>query len=304
MKPTTILAYFAVFSLTAGCGMYVYQATDVQPPLTPRPQSPRHHGGGLEAFEYFEGDFSNPGTTVSGVRPDGSREQVVLKFAGTDPCVKDSGGTQIAALPLYVVSLPGVSSNLCTGEALYESELERCEHDNRSLLAEKAIAVEGYWERPSGRYQKDPTRFTLACLSGVAAKCAHWGYVPSREYNGQSLLPYYKSCVVAARAEYRGSGESTTCTGVIIDIYDKLGIQRREEPAGFTFEALFGENGATCLSRPRYSGCKSVLASRIDSSCMDSADPEGWPPGALIGVWSKADPTNPLCPMAPSHCPL
>src|SRR5437868_11480976 len=61
-----------------------------------------------------------------------------------------------------------------------------------------------------------------------------------------------------ARADYCGNGRSHTHQDTIIDMYDQFGVLSRTteasegwDPARASFEAAWGPDGATCLSRTR-----------------------------------------------------
>ncbi|HXU64138.1 MAG TPA: ADYC domain-containing protein, partial [Polyangia bacterium] len=64
-------------------------------------------------------------------------------------------------------------------------------------------------------------RFAFACTaSGVAAKCArNWGYKPWVS-SPVDLAPYYRACIVAARADYCQDDQSFTRNGTTVDLFD------------------------------------------------------------------------------------
>ena len=71
--------------------------------------------------------------------------------------------------------------------------------------------------------------------------------------DGTPLAPYHAACVKAVRADYCGD-KGTTRDGQPIDIYDTLGIQRRDlgqSDAAMPFEAAFSETGAVCVAHTR-----------------------------------------------------
>jgi hypothetical protein len=53
------------------------------------------------------------------------------------------------------------------------------------------------------------------------------------------------------RADYCGDGRGWTHDGTLIDIYDRLGIQKAEHREGMRFEAAWGIGGAVCVSHTR-----------------------------------------------------
>ena len=96
---------------------------------------------------------------------------------------------------------------------------------------------------------------TLTCVSGAVGKCVRFGYKPwAKGPDGEDLLPYHAACVHMVRADYGGDGQPHTKDGTIIDIYDRLGIQKpetREDPA-FSFEAAWAPGGAVCVRHTRW----------------------------------------------------
>jgi hypothetical protein len=55
------------------------------------------------------------------------------------------------------------------------------------------------------------------------------------------------------RADYCGDDQATTRTGMLVDIYDRIGINQREGDTmpGVSFEAAWNEQGAVCVAHPR-----------------------------------------------------
>lgn len=53
------------------------------------------------------------------------------------------------------------------------------------------------------------------------------------------------------RADYSGDGTGTTRDGMLIDIYDGLGIQQSDEDASLEFEAGWSKDGAVCVRHVR-----------------------------------------------------
>jgi ADYC domain len=121
----------------------------------------------------------------------------------------------------------------------------------------RALAVAGVWN-DSGARKDVPGRFTFACENGAITKCALWGYKPWASRGGQSLTELHQACTRMARADYCGNGNSHTYQDNPIDMYDQLGLLARTkeasaawDPAKASFEAAWGPDGATCLSRTR-----------------------------------------------------
>ena len=73
---------------------------------------------------------------------------------------------------------------------------------------------------------------TFACTNGALAKCVRWGYKPWKTVNGVSLADYHQACVHMTPADYCGDGKAHTRDGTLIDIWDRLGVQKREPSLG------------------------------------------------------------------------
>ena len=125
-----------------------------------------------------------------------------------------------------------------------------CQPDANNLA--KAMLLSGEWNETGTHIDND--RVTVACTSGVLAKCVRWGYKPWQTVQGVSLRDYHQTCTRMARADYCGNGISHTKDGTQIDIYDRLGIQQPEpqDNQEIVFEAAWGVNGAVLLARTRY----------------------------------------------------
>ncbi len=117
----------------------------------------------------------------------------------------------------------------------------------------RVVVYPGYFNAQR-RYVADQDRFSISCVSGVEAKCLRWGYLPWRKAprTGESLLPYYESCINLARADYCASDEPGTRNGTLIDVYDHVGVQQREhKPDELSFEAGWNVSGAVCVHHSR-----------------------------------------------------
>ena len=108
----------------------------------------------------------------------------------------------------------------------------------------------GRWT-PDGRHVRDATTFTITCTSGASGKCVRFGYKPWRVIGAETLWDYHQTCVRIVRADYGGDGIPHTRDGTLIDIFDRLGIQRSDLAPGLTFEAAWGPDGAICVRRTR-----------------------------------------------------
>ena len=131
-----------------------------------------------------------------------------------------------------------------------------CQADREGVA--KAIALTGHWEA-SGRHV-DSARITLACTSGVLAKCVRWGYKPWQMQHGRSLRPLHQACTRMARADYCGDGRIHTREGTPINVVDVLGVQQHASVSGMDFEAAWGPDGALALARGRFTDAEAIIA--------------------------------------------
>ena len=112
--------------------------------------------------------------------------------------------------------------------------------------------VRGQWDS-EGRHISD-AGYTLTCSDGAQGKCVRFGYKPWKTLpNGTRLDDYHQACIRLVRADYCG-GHGTTRTGMLIDIYDTIGINARDPKAaaaGVRFEAAWTPQGAACVAHTR-----------------------------------------------------
>jgi hypothetical protein len=115
--------------------------------------------------------------------------------------------------------------------------------------------------------------FVLTCTSGAQGKCVRFGYRPwANGPNGEALLPYWQACTHMVRAAYCGDDIPHTRDGTLIDVFDKLGIQKDEPGDGLEFEAAWGPQGAVCVHRVRISEIYSLDLLRANCPRLKSAD--------------------------------
>lgn len=142
-----------------------------------------------------------------------------------------------------------------------------------------AFPLAGRWTA-SGEHVADQGAFNVTCSSGAIGKCIRLGYKPWRRLpDGTSLWDHHQACVRMLRADYCGDGTSFTRDGMLIDLYDRLGIQQDEPGPGMRFEAGWGKDGATCVARPRIpenvtldglvGRCPARLAGRVGEACTE-----------------------------------
>jgi hypothetical protein len=112
--------------------------------------------------------------------------------------------------------------------------------------------VRGQWDA-EGRHISE-AGYTLTCSDGAQGKCVRFGYKPWKKLaNGTRLEDYHQACIRLVRADYCG-GHGTTRTGMLIDIYDRIGINAPDPKAlaaGVKFEAAWTTAGALCVAHTR-----------------------------------------------------
>jgi hypothetical protein len=135
-----------------------------------------------------------------------------------------------------------------------------------------AIPLADTWDENGTRNSAAPW-FTLGCTTGAIAKCYRWGYRPWVTGHGNLMITHW-TCTRLARADYCGDGVPHTMNGTQINLWDNLSPPIRAQgttPAGMTFEAAWGQNGAICLSHARWNLNGSVVA----AACPNRLVPPG-----------------------------
>jgi hypothetical protein len=133
---------------------------------------------------------------------------------------------------------------------------------------------------PDMHYSPGNDRILITCTGGAEGKCVRFGYKPWHEdSNGNSLAAYYQTCIRLVRADYCGNGIGHTRNGMPIDIFDRIGIQKDETAVGMSLEAVWGPEGAVCVSHTRLPQGPSLdelikecpqLAGKTGLRCRDS----------------------------------
>jgi hypothetical protein len=118
-----------------------------------------------------------------------------------------------------------------------------------------AIPLTAIWGKRGERIESS-SLFTLACTTGVIAKCYRWGYKPWVTGYGD-LAAMHWTCTRLARADYCGNGVPHTQDGTWINIWDTLPapgpIQHHgDPPPTMVFEAGWNTGGAVCLGHTRW----------------------------------------------------
>lgn len=116
---------------------------------------------------------------------------------------------------------------------------------------DRAVVVSGYWDN-SGVWVDDSDVVSFACESGDAVgKAVVLGYHPEDTYGNVSLRPYHQAAIRAIRADYCYNSTSYTQNGMVIDLYDTLGVVSQDST--YPIEAVWGETQALCVGVPRHS---------------------------------------------------
>jgi hypothetical protein len=151
-----------------------------------------------------------------------------------------------------------------------------------------AIPLQGSWDASRNHTASDT--ITFACTNGVLAKCVRWGYKPWKTVNGVSLADYHQACVHMTPADYCGDGRSHTRDGTLIDVWDRLGIQKRDPSLGLAFEAAWSTRGAVYLQKPRFGETlESLVAACPDRLQGHTAlDAPGLDPESAAARWPEA----------------
>ncbi len=115
----------------------------------------------------------------------------------------------------------------------------------------KGFPLKGTWTSAGDHLPSGPG-FSLTCTSGALGKCVRMGYKPwATAGSGTSLWAFHEACTRMVRADYCGDGESHTREGILINVFDRLGIQVVDTELDTTFEAGWGPGGAVCVRKVR-----------------------------------------------------
>ncbi|MBI4275935.1 MAG: hypothetical protein HY659_14670 [Rhizobiales bacterium] len=94
--------------------------------------------------------------------------------------------------------------------------------------------------------------FELVCTSGAQGKCARFGYKPWAQAPGnRPMRDFYNACVRLLRGDYCGDNRPFTRDGTLVDIYDRIGVQKSDDDPSLSFEAVWGPDGALCVAHTR-----------------------------------------------------
>ena len=128
--------------------------------------------------------------------------------------------------------------------------------------------VDPYGEHPAILQPAPGGTIAIWCTGGTHAKCIRMGYRPwATGPQGQPLAPYHTACSKMLRANYCGDDQATTRTGMLVDIYDRIGINQKEGGTvpGVSFEAAWTPQGAVCVAHPRVP--QNMTLDRLAQTC-------------------------------------
>ena len=119
--------------------------------------------------------------------------------------------------------------------------------------------------------------FEIICTGGAQGKCVRFGYRPWDTPQGMPGYDLYNTCVRMVRADYAGDGRGTTRDGMLIDFYDRFGIQKSDGDQTLEFEAGWSKDGAVCVRHVRVKNNATlgeldglpVLHGRTGESCTE-----------------------------------
>ncbi len=232
------------------------------------------------------------GAQAKGKKP-GHRDAVGAVFAGN----LDDGTT----LKLRIDDssfTQGSSSTFYRFAVSYQAKegwLPLCGTDEAGMPV-LAMPLNGTWEyregiEGGGEWSDSDTLFTFACEGYVLAKCVEMGYEPWAEGklcdpagNGSdcekaTLQARHQACARALRADYCGDGTSYTVDGMLINLYDGVGIRTDSEE--WQLEAEWDEDGAVCLAAQRVPSLPTP-ACLVGLASPDCGQPDHFEQGTLI----------------------
>jgi ADYC domain-containing protein len=156
---------------------------------------------------------------------------------------------------------------------LYDMRLVDPVTGGSTPLCEHAVDGE-HWAFPlRGQWDQDGRRisdagFTLTCAADAQGKCVRFGYKPWKTTpSGVALADYHQACIRMVRADYCGNS-GTTRDGMLIDFYDRLGIQKKTasvDDQTLPLEAAWNAAGAVCVAHTRVP--ENMTMERLAQTC-------------------------------------
>lgn len=107
-----------------------------------------------------------------------------------------------------------------------------------------------------------PNTIFIGCLSGGVGKAGYWGY--PRHVVGTDER--FTGAVRMVRADYCGTGDSFTEVGQAVSVTDIWHINSLVQ--NLPREALWDENGAACVYRPRLDA-SGVTLEKVEDACQE-----------------------------------
>ncbi|MEX1367020.1 MAG: ADYC domain-containing protein [Nannocystaceae bacterium] len=131
----------------------------------------------------------------------------------------------------------------------------------------------------------EPGTLLVACVSGALGKAIDWGFTPWADQR-----PLYQAGIRTILADYCGNGTSHTADGIPIQVANAAAGKMFTDADAPT-EAVFGPDGALCLSEFRFSSVRLAHSSASCSipSCGSDMDVEALMSGASTRAWTKLD---------------
>lgn len=159
-----------------------------------------------------------------------------VRIAGVEQDTRDPRG-EVLLYDFRVIAPTGTEQPLCNPDP-----------DGRRL----GFPLAGR-SQPGGNWRTgDATEFELVCTAGAQGKCVRFGYAPWRRApDGRPMVDWYNACLRMVRGDYCGDGRPFTRDGTMIDIYDRIGVQKSDEDPLLSFEAAWGPDGAICVAHTR-----------------------------------------------------
>ena len=195
--------------------------------------------------------------------PHATLGQGLLKAEGTEFVLTTADGRTLRSADLI-----GATIKFAAGESQVEVRIQSVEEDRaatggRVLLHRFSIAEKDRAPRDLCAPDAEGKRlgfpvpdakggFELTCTGGAVGKCIRWGYRPWEERpGGPPFAALHRACVHMVRADYGGDGIASTRDGTLVHVCDRFGIRPCKKDAPLAFEAAWGQDGATCVARPR-----------------------------------------------------
>jgi len=197
--------------------------------------------------------------------------------------VETTDGFQLCETPEGDVFIPSLESPAGADDTCKSVRpgTNLCPLENKKAPFGEGMFLEGTWDE-TGAWSSDG--ITLACTAGVLSKCVRsWGYKPWATLTDDqgvehSMHDLHLPCVRAARADYKGDGESFTKDGTMVDLYDNYGFNQKVSELDPTLmaadEAVFDKDGAWLMSTVRWQDVLAANPGGYDPTLIDELGEE------------------------------